>query len=1589
MPILDPILQFHLSTISISQNDHDEKISPDDFYIYILALASKYNTRNVNTLIASRQFKKDFEKFFPIILKYFNWTFEEDVKKFPNIYYAILESIDRFIVGEECLKGEYYLYNYIDYSSIFFKINFDNHFRSWILSDTPIAILSLNLNKMKNDDINSLLFEVNLFASINLTLILCISNFLDNKTTTDSKNKITDDSDSKITKFDELIQIFYIHPFAEIHVTYDSAEYNELFSKFVKTIDEKYEEFNSYFYFYVRYFETDIEYFKTPVFTKFDKSAQKIELNNLLQQLKKKPRFNLTRFNESIEELFKKSNFKKVNESKHGVVPEICQDGFGNDQIKIILSDISVFEKEDPKQQSFSCDFSNDENFKSFAYISTEDFLFFEKQRVKAKFVKYFTGKRKEKITKFLNFTDIHFINPGLYVDDQLSMFKIKENLKAACKRIIKKLNKGYTPIKEDDLSHKNKKKNDPIFDEEFINALCAYKQHHDSQNSIKFEYHLSQIYSAYEMAQSSLIEFPGDSGVVYQIPTGEGKTAIILLIAAVLAKMKKIVHIVSSNVYLTNRDYNESYQYFKNIGIRSTALLHYNEVPIYSKQKLAPYIRVDNYGREFFGEELFNNSMNINFSVCDKSKNAQIIFSTITNFECYYLYMSEKRNGSFDDYYRNAVLIIDEADSILIDEITNGTIISKPLKSNSQKVLTFAYKEYLKNNQIEKEELLSLLKNKFSECANIEPEDVDLMLKEIRLVNDENSIFVYGKKYLFKPKIVTIKKPGQKDINEIHKEIIPFDYDNKGILEENKQYGGFIEQFISIKEMLNRKDEKIDYKDISLNYMYISHPIYIKLYGKVFGLTGTIGDSYDRELILKHYKLATKIMPKEHPYRCYHFPVTLFDDIKERNSNIVNEIIAFHKRGFPVLVIFFSPDEINSIKKLIKEQDPVAESFIKIYDGKDMKIKPSEDAGKIGAITLGTNVCGRGTHIEVDKKHLHVIISFYSSNKRAIHQAFGRTARKNNFGSVHIICQRKEFNLSFKYFDDKEEEYLQKLNFIRTIQKQFIDEFRQKRNWIFNANINYTKKFSLEERQVMRSTKLNVNRKTAFDFKYPICMDYQSFLDFQAQKIFSLYNCPNCKYTWQIFQQYVREMILQSWSIFINKTDIYLNSEPNKIQDIIGNLKEGKNKLVASLKEYLPDENDKTDIFESFYHIFKKVNTRYQPCLHKILPSFDSEKGDSEIIKKSSFLSRICLEFRPFMFCRSGSRIKQLLKKGDKTSYFQDPELNFIRKETGKLFSITNTIDSFFDMIFDIFNDFLEDKINFKFFLRRTLSGCEFGICYEFEEDENEEEEEIDIDDYKNCMFDKKLILVFSININSTVPFLAGVLVFLIIYLVSIINNIINIVKSLIKGLEVIGSHLIKFLLKFLMETQMNDIIEDALDQVIDRLKSNIDEMLLRIKDKDKDNLKFYYIIKMLSDIMVNKMTDKIDDVGGNLTEKISRKFSKQFTKLGKLEGKAKEGLTFIFKIGFLLVLLLATHMLNFHFNFQFNKKLNYNSEIKKSAKNLKENHDQHSIQSYVDKNSGMVEVKINPKPKLAKMQLDLAPELQNFVNQLLEDPK
>ena len=527
--------------------------------------------------------------------------------------------------------------------------------------------------------------------------------------------------------------------------------------------------------------------------------------------------------------------------------------------------------------------------------------------------------------------------------------------------------------------------------------------------------------------------------------------------------------------------------------------------------------------------------------------------------------------------------------------------------------------------------------------------------------------------------------------------------------------------------------------------------------------------------------------------------------------------------------------------------------------------IKPDKKAGQEGAISLGTNVCGRGTHIEIGNKPLHVIVSFYNANKRAMNQAFGRTARQKKFGTVRTICLFDQYFAEIKIMNNDEiKKNLNMLSNINHLQNEFVDHFRlNKRDWIFDGHIG-NQKISNKNIKILRSTRINVNRIDAFDFNFPIGMSISTFLDIQSQKIFSIYNCPNSKYTWMLFQQYVREMLLESWSLLLNKLEkLYYNlKKEKKLQLYEPRAKAMYDSLISELTLYFPEDKTKFDIVETFMWIFYLVNEKYRiPVLksyENIMPK-DENEDISNVVGKTR-MSRIFFGIRPFTLkYRSGSRILSLIKTQQICRYIEDPELKYLKK--GNVASITSKIDTIFEQILNHISNFLGDHLMFKLFLRRTLAGCEFGLCYEVEE--------LYEDDYfkfiKNVLFDKDPLFVFSIYVKSMIPFLAGILMLLLLYIANMIKKIIIYANGFTSTAKIAKDITVK-VVKSIAEQVIDNLEGKLVDKLTDYLGSAVKEQIKKFEFSKPNHFR---LMSMIVDMLTNKLADGGEQIYGKVSHK------------------------------------------------------------------------------------------------------------------------
>ena len=245
-------------------------------------------------------------------------------------------------------------------------------------------------------------------------------------------------------------------------------------------------------------------------------------------------------------------------------------------------------------------------------------------------------------------------------------------------------------------------------------------------------------------------------------------------------------------------------------------------------------------------------------------------------------------------------------------------------------------------------------------------------------------------------------------------KQIIPIDFQNSGVIEANKKWGGGLQQMLELKHHL-----QLSPMSVVTNFM--SHVEYFQRYtrnGALYGLSGTIGGDTDAKIMRTLYQLeVTKIPTYRQSLRYERDAIFVNGERKEW----LEEIHSVLKNATEPKM--FSPDLLGAAALVLCEDIRTAieiETFLKgkghkkltLYsrnDSKDNSSTIEETPVGSGEIIIATNLAGRGTDIPVKEEvnesgGLLCLLTFLPRNRRVELQAFGRTARCGNPGSVQYV---------------------------------------------------------------------------------------------------------------------------------------------------------------------------------------------------------------------------------------------------------------------------------------------------------------------------------------------------------------------------------------------------------------------------------------------------------------------------------------------------------------------------------------------------------------------------------------------------------
>jgi hypothetical protein len=340
-----------------------------------------------------------------------------------------------------------------------------------------------------------------------------------------------------------------------------------------------------------------------------------------------------------------------------------------------------------------------------------------------------------------------------------------------------------------------------------------------------------------------------------------------------------------------------------------------------------------------------------------------------------------------------------------------------------------------------------------------------------------------------------------------------------------------------------------------------ITQCLFFNLYKEILGVTGTIGEVNDENLLKEIYDINIFKVPRNIPPRkpIYYKkrPSTILDLYKQIEFEIIENI----NEGRPILVILDSPKRVDELVTYLKNYIGVECSTIKGIKAEVDNVALKK-AGEFKQITIATSAAGRGMDIKLSKESLkagglHVIIPFPMPNKRVLDQAIGRSARQGQPGSATIYYSENDRFYSTPVYSPT---YSNLLN----LQNKFDNYLKNSYSWLFSNEYNY---------------KLD---NVLFQFG----IDIDKILNIYELAIKEKKIKPSEENAKQLYSSYFHEMILNSWCLF------YSEIQANNIEDM-EECNQKYNKLLEKIKYYIPSNTSLDsiiDIYKPKKNIIKKI---------------------------------------------------------------------------------------------------------------------------------------------------------------------------------------------------------------------------------------------------------------------------------------------------------------------------------------------------------------------------------------------------------------
>ena len=536
--------------------------------------------------------------------------------------------------------------------------------------------------------------------------------------------------------------------------------------------------------------------------------------------------------------------------------------------------------------------------------------------------------------------------------------------------------------------------------------------------------------------------------GSIAEMKTGEGKTLVATMCLYLNAILGNCCHLVTVNDYLARRDAQWYGRALQNLGL-SVAVLQNNQTYLLSESKVSNAV----------GHEYLQESERID------AYTSNIIYGT--NSEFGFDYLRDNMRVTNESKVQNALdfVIVDEVDSVLIGEARTPLIISG--QASEDLSLYSQFTKIVRNLQINMhydideasrtvfltESGIEYIENRLN-LSNLYSSESHSLLKYIEACLRAKSLYHRDKDY--------VVKDGQIIIVDAF----------TGRLQEGRRWSDGLHQAIEAKEGLAVQQESMTFATITIQN-------YFRMYTKLAGMTGTAVT--EAEEFAKIYNLDVYVIPTNVPMQRGDLPDLVYSNENAKFNAVAEKISLCADDEIPVLVGTSSIESSEKLSKLLTSRRIKHE----ILNAKNHESEAGiiANAGMKGAVTIATNMAGRGTDIKlgpgvVALGGLHVLGTERHESRRIDNQLRGRSGRQGDPGYTRLYVS----------FDDE-------------LMRRFAPD------WLSTTmeKIGMSENTPIESKMVTRSIETAQSRVESNNFearKY--ILEYDDVMNIHRQKIYS-----------------------------------------------------------------------------------------------------------------------------------------------------------------------------------------------------------------------------------------------------------------------------------------------------------------------------------------------------------------------------------------------------------------------------------------------------------------------------------------------------